>query len=265
MTTQNIAAHTVYDKTESKFLPQQFAEGVEVVDFWYTVYCGGADVLQRLSQKVCEKLVSAGHQIESKDVSFVKSVLLGKARPFYVVSRNVARATVNMSMLGNQEHVYVSLRLLFKGNISYWKRLILMTLMAFLAIPSALLGFWPIWALLGTEKQGYNQWGYATGTTVNWENALIAFLVAVLIGAAINSFILSLWCLWRYGDSRALEREDLDELYRDDLAALGTEIMLAVTSAADELDLEQLRVEGEALPVFAANTQTNRTKRKPRM
>lgn len=264
MAAQDIEIPIVYEGAKGKFLPQHLTEGVEVIDFWFAVYDGDSGVAQKFSQGVLEKLVSSGHAVELRDVAFATAVLQGKARVLYVVRRGVARATLNVSLLGDKNHIYVSLRLLFQGAISQWRTLVLFSLAVLLAIPPALIGFWPVWIMLGSTKEEYVR-GLGTQTVPDWNNALLAFLIASGILALLNNAARQVWSLWRYGDSRALKREDLDELYRDDLAALGTEIILAATATADELDLEQLRVAGETLPTFAANAQTNRTKRKPRM
>ena len=252
----------VYERPAGKFIPQQFAEGVEVIDFWNTVYCGNSEDLEKFCNSVFLNISGNGHDMELRNVSFSKAVLRGKVRPMYVIKRNVARATLNIAHLSDDMHIYVSLRLLFQGEISQWKSSILFVLALFLAVPSALISFWPLWGELGVEKVEYVR-GRAQMVT-DWENGLIAFLIALVVSAVIISMIRQLWSLWRYGDSRALEREDMDELYRDDLSALGTEIVLAVTSTADELDLDKLTIEGEKPPTFATSAQTNRTKRRPR-
>lgn len=268
MTTQNSTstgtAKAMYDVGERHLFPQLLSVGGEVADFWSTVFLGAATQQGQYEQLVQSAIQRAGLKTKQEDVSFGQGVVLGKARPFLTIRRGSVTGVVHIGRIGEAlSDVYVSLRVLFVGTISSTKTLAMWALMTFFAAFPSLLFFIPLWGYFGFLKTDCSYGNcYYGGQVINTEGGLMAYLLTLAVLSVLFVGALRLWSWWRYGDAEALVREDLDELHRDDISALGHELYVALNSAADQLALQRLTEEPPIPPSFGVGTQTNRTRKR---
>ncbi|MEP7287467.1 MAG: hypothetical protein ABI947_17045 [Chloroflexota bacterium] len=267
MTSPNVSNSTkpqaMYDAAERYILPQVFGIGGEVADFWSTVFPDAGTKQDDYEQLVGAAIQQSGLVARTERVSFGQGVLLGKARPFYTIRRGSVTGTVYIGKLGQDlSDIYVSLRVLFLGTVSFAKTVVLWMLLTFIAAFPALLVFIPVWGIMGFLKKTYDCSAgncYVNGQEIDPQNGIVAYLGTLIVLTLLFMVAFHLWSWWRYGDSQALVREDLDELHRDDLSALGLELYTALNAAADRLDFKRLSAEPQATPSFGATTHTNRT------
>ena len=260
--------HIVYEVANQIAFPQRLIAGTQLADFWYGVFVGGGDQFREFSSHVIGTLSDAKHQIKYTHLSFRVAALRGKARRFHVVQRGMAKAVLYMAHLGDANHLYASVRLLYRGYVDQFKAALLLVATFLIAIIPAAFLFLPMWILLGVTKEVEvsNSILRDSETIINEGTAVLAFGLSLLLSMGGLLAVFGAWNLWFYGDVLALIREDLDELYRDDFVALATEIRLAIELARDALDLTALDTDtGSPKRSLGFALPTNLTKRQPRL
>ena len=265
---RNSRIRVVYDYYNSNPLTtRRFAGGFEVVEFWYSVFRMEKNQVDWFKTEMLGRL-SHHKKIKSEEVSLSAGILLGRVRPFEVIQYNAVYALIHYALLKNEGDLYVSLRLLVRGEISLLKFLLAFLVGIVLAFPCAILGMFPFGFLIYENtpyESGYNSGYDADDAAIAHfiTSSFLGLLVAFIAAYALTLFLMALRSAWVYGDIFALARKAVDENYRDDIAALGTDIVSAVMETADEMGLKQVS-EASSVP-FAVDVKTNRAKRNPRI
>jgi hypothetical protein len=260
---------SVYTMGRQQFLPQFADFGGEVLDFWSTVYVGGSERLAEFKEGVQQYMNRAGHKMKVANTSFASGVFRGKVRPFFSIRKGDVTALMYSGAHGaDLKDIYTSIRVVYAGNLSFWKTLVLWIALTITALLPSLFFFIPMWANFGFTlattrwNEYYQAYAEDGGYIINYTAGLNAYLTTLIIVTCVLAALYYMWSWWRYGDAQAFLRADLDELHRDDASAIGYDLYLAITNVANSFDLVQIPTQDIGAPVFGAKAQTTMQRRR---
>ncbi|MCB9438373.1 MAG: hypothetical protein H6673_15465 [Anaerolineales bacterium] len=215
-----------------------------VVDFWSgqfevgaaTPHAAMSEFPVRMAACLKQKAYAGDTHGRPRWVTF-SSGLIGVGRNMFEYRTRHAKAFVCFKAI--QRFTYVSLRVVYPKPLSWLK------ILGFLAVIWGLSLLNRLWWMI-TDTFYYGYYGYTWGDFLEvvvyqlrpdmWSYTLPA---ALYFGIPLT-IIRGLYAHWRSGRFWNFLREDFQEVYRDDLSAIGQSVYMAIMDTADSLSLQQV-------------------------
>lgn len=242
----------VFGGLETTYCLFPFKTYCEVVDFWSQVFLGKSDDHSFFRASINERLSNLGliesAQHATYEVSF-SSGIIGVSRQMTKAANGRALTTVFFESVG--DFLYVSLRVIYQPSLSQLRLMLHSLAILIWAGVSTYITFLKTCQTASYYDSYTSQWVTYSGCS---ESQRFMYFATALIIATI--FL----TLFRMGFSLVFNRspwawafEDFDELYRDDLALIGSLTHTCILAVADELDLERVQVSDQEPPPAFAN------------
>lgn len=208
----------------------------QVADFWSGLFVGQVSLkrFREIVKDCAERLHYDDVEIEGLSFS---GGFVGVERDMLRFDNGRGAAGVYFKQIGGFH--YVSLRVYYAASLSIIKLLGLILLALWIGGTYTYFNFGWFYAYYYGERL-YPDLGYLLGSWQFWQYSVVAFM-GLFLGLGILSW-------WRTGSFTQFLRQDFNELYRDDLASIGTVAYAAIQTAVDQLSLKAVVPRAENPP-----------------